>query len=563
MPIKKQYLVSFLIIFALIGLLFPLSLFAEETQGTPDSKTLLISKPVLVKETPVKILTGWRNIKLLSDLTVSVEGPAKATAGKSVDLKVIVKNNGPGEAPGTAEVEPHWAYMVDLVLSSDYSIPVKWAVQPVYQGKTKDDFVEDMLILGGRISNTKSIPSGGQVIYTLPAYIPKKTSPGVYYLGAVADPGNNVKETNENNNIYRHKIEILPPEPPVVKPPAGINSWIMPYGIGGTPLNQIKPGGLVDYTDWISGEKMNNAPFGGRLGFRHLSSNNIPTQEIKYYRWLYKHESDPAWHEFTETVGVHYVKPGVTPTFPVYILGPKVIKGMNLYEFKPYKPPGVGTYWPTTDFGDIYSGFLNSEGLPDGKYKIKLEILDKNGVLIMPNTLYKFVVPNWIAADGTIHTRLAFPAEIMAGGFVFTVHIDNRSCSANIDAPAIDTGNIADECGFLRYDPASTAPVQLAFQAKQPANFAKFTFNIWRGADFVGIASTGGEVAALSAGNYTGNGTGNFKGNFERGKLLGPTCQEGAFSANLYVLAKATTGWGHRINKLDAWDVRAFALAPK
>ena len=66
---------------------------------------------------------------------------------------------------------------------------------------------------------------------------------------------------------------------------------------------------------------------------------------------------------------------------------------MNLYEFKPHKPPGAGTYWPTTDFEDICSGFLNSEGLPDGKYKIKLEILDKNGVLIMPNTLYKFVVP--------------------------------------------------------------------------------------------------------------------------------------------------------------------------
>ncbi|WP_334110131.1 CARDB domain-containing protein [Thermodesulfitimonas autotrophica] len=151
---------------------------------------LIFAAPVLAQDESVKIkLPDLQLLKLQPDLTVSIAGPAKAVAGKSVSVKVTVKNNGLAAAPGTVDAGSSSAYMVDLVLSSDYDVPVKWAVQPVYAGKTKDDFVEDMLILGGRISNTKSISAGGQVSYTLSAYIPLKTSPGVYCLGAVVDSG--------------------------------------------------------------------------------------------------------------------------------------------------------------------------------------------------------------------------------------------------------------------------------------------------------------------------------------------------------------------------------------
>jgi hypothetical protein len=557
---RKGFLTKFqtavvLCIFLLVNVFFTLPLLAA-----PELKVTPISKV---------IVPNWKNISLVSDLTPVVEGPTKVAAGDSISLKVIVKNEGFGTAPGTAEVDYHNAYMVDLVLSSNFDIPVKWAVQPVYAGKTKDDFVDDMLMLGGRISNTQSIAPKSQSIYTLTTYIPKKTSPGIYYLGAVADPGKVVTESNENNNIFRLKIEILPPEPMVVKPPVGTPTWIMPYGVGGTTLNKIKPTGLTDYTDWMSGQTMFNAPFAGSLGFRHGYSNNILTKGIKYYRWLYKHESDTEWTEFTESVGVHYVKelPSGLPSFPVYMLGPKVINGMNLFEFRPANPPGVGTYWPTTDiFGDIYSGFLNSEALKDGKYKIKLEIYNPVGVKIMPGaTTFKFVVPNMIDASDTLWTRPSIPAEIEAGGFVFKIHIDNRPCSANIDSPSIGTSSIADACGFLRYDPAGTQPVHIAFQAKHSANFAVFGFSMVRGTDGLPIASASGEITAGTAGNYTGNGSGTFSGDFPRANLLNcsPPCTEGAFAENLYVYAKATSGWGHRINKLDAWDVRAFALAPQ
>jgi hypothetical protein len=347
----------------------------------------------------------------------------------------------------------------------------------------------------------------------------------------------------------------------------------MTYAVGGTPLYNIKDSGLTDYTDWMSDIEMVDAPFGGRLGFRHGYDGRIPTDGIKYYRWLYKHESETEWHEFNESVGVHYVKEEEGRiTFPVYMLGPRGVNGMNLYEFKPHEAPEectgwwifrtcANTYWPATDwFGDIYSGFLNSEAISDGRYEIKLEIYDKDGNLVMPDgTTFTFIVPAGVDTDGTVLTREASSTEIDNGSFVFTLHIDNRKCNATIDAPTIDTTSVADECGFLRYEPTDNATVHIAFHATHPDNFAMFNFYIVRGTE--GVTSASGEVSAYSAGVYSGDGNGNFEHDFSRGELLG-TCSEAAFSENLRVYAKATNGWGHRINRLDAYAVRAFALAP-
>nr|CBH39021.1 hypothetical protein, secreted [uncultured archaeon] len=496
----------------------------------------------------------------MPDLIVTLNGPEKVIAGEDVALEVIVSNIGSATAPGSIESEiAH--YVVDLILSSDNIIPLELAVNPVYAGKTREDFVEDMLLDGGRISNTKSISPGSSVSYNLDLNIPEKTSPGIYCLGAVVDPAKTVEELSEDNNIYYHKINILPPEMAPTEPPAGVDFWVMPYAVGGTPLYNINGSGLTNYTDWMSDFTMVDAPFGSRLGFRHGYDSRIPTEEIMYYRWLYKDESETEWHEFTETVGVHYEKKelGVL-TFPVYTLGPKGVNGMNLYEFKPHSPPEPGTSWPATDwFGDIYSGFLNSEAISDGKYEIKLEIYDEEGNQVIPaDRTFQFIVPTGVDADGTIFTREATRREVDAGGFVFALHIDNRQCSAIIDAPMIDTTSVADECGFLRYKPADET-VHIAFHATHPDNFALFNFYIIRGTKT--IISANGEVSAYSVGDFSGDGNGNFENETSRTKLL-EKCLEAAFSENLHVYAKATTGWGHRINKFDAYAVRAFALSP-
>ncbi|MEA3282277.1 MAG: CARDB domain-containing protein [Euryarchaeota archaeon] len=502
------------------------------------------------------------------DLIVAINGPEKVIAGENVALEVIVSNIGSATAPGSIESEVVY-YVVDLILSSDNNIPLELAVYPVYAGKTREDFVEDMLLEGGRISRTESISPGGSVSYTLDLYIPEKTSPGIHCLGAVVDPAEAVEELSEENNIYCHKINILPPETPPALPPEKVDFWVMPYAVGRTTLDNINANGLTNYTDWKSGYTMVYAPFGDRLGLRHGYDSRIPTNEIMYYRWSYKHENETKWQEFSEPVNVHYVKDdnGVL-TFPVYSLGPKGINGMNLYEFRPHNAPDVcesmgdcETYWPTTDwFADIYSGFLESNAISNGKHDIKLEVYDNAGNQVMPDGIkFEFIVPTGVDGNGTILTRKNTSGEIDNGGFVFPLHIDNRKCSAVIDAPAIGTIGIADECGFLRYSPGDET-VHIAFHATHPDNFALFNFYIIRGTTKV-TSVVGGEAGAHSVGNYTGDGYGNFE-NETAIELLRGSCTEAAFSENLHVYAKATTGWGHRINEYDAHAVRAFALSP-
>jgi hypothetical protein len=377
------------------------------------------------------------------------------------------------------------------------------------------------------------------------------------------------------------------PETPV-DPPSGVTTWIMPFAVGGTkiwgalpgaPAGWVKASGLTDYGGFV------DAPFGnrpdGRLGFRHGYSNDIPNG-IKYYRWRYRKTGATAWQDMFETVGRHYVKqsPAMLPSFPVYPLGPRTVGTQsNLFEFKPpapplpepSDPPDTITYWPTDDFfADIYSGFLETRSLPPnvagaaGQYEIKLEAFDAAGNQVMPGPgTFKFIVPTGVAADGeTIIAREALPAELEDGGFVFKLHIDNNHCSAAIEAAKIGATAAADACGFLRYAPASGTPVTIEFHARHPNNFATFNFRMVRGAVFLpGASAFNQEVAALIAGPYTGDGSGNFASAFPLADLLG-TCVNAAFAQRLYVFAKATTGWGYRIEAYDASALRAFALAP-
>ncbi len=370
-------------------------------------------------------------------------------------------------------------------------------------------------------------------------------------------------------------------------------TWILPYGVGGTRLDGIQPDGLTDYTDSISNLLMEDAPFGSRLGFRIGAANVIPTEGIAYYRLLYKQASAVDWIDFDEAVAVHYQleAPAKPPVFPALVLGPNDFGGKNLYRFRPHAEdlPGLVPFdsdagetvsWPSSGFlGDIYSGFLNTTAkhLAPGRYLIKLEIYNSSGEKVEPDpTTFRFVVPIGSEPDGTIITDDADPGDIVTGGFVFSLYIDNRITLAVIDEPMIGAVGAGD-CGFLEYDPSVSeidAPVDVSFHAVHPANRALLRFNIYRGPNRVELAKIdGAEVSALTTGTagifgtaYDGDGSGNFDRPFGRYELLnccGQPCIEAAFSANLHVLAKSTNGWHRRINSLDSHAVRAFALTPQ
>jgi len=361
--------------------------------------------------------------------------------------------------------------------------------------------------------------------------------------------------------------------------------WILPYAIGGTRLDQIDANGLTDYRDGISPFFfMEDAPFGGRLGFRLLHSNVIPMPAIKYYRFQYRYGNDPNeyWHDFDAPVYVRYVKRVLNfpPTFPKYFLGPHadIVPGKNLYEFRPHEEDLhslVGAYfwedvsWPTMGFlENLYSGFLDTDSLSlaPGKYRIKLEVYDQDGNQVIPGLgTFDFVVPDGVDPnDDTILTDYANPMDINSGGFVFTINIDNRHCNAEIFEPTIGTVG-AGECGFLRYDPNDpNTAVSISYNATHPGDFALFSFTLVRGPNQVNIATVRGfEVSALSAGPYIGDGSGSFEHTFLVTDLLGPCPLEAAFSENLAVYTKATNGWHQRLTQYDDYAVRAFAITPE
>jgi hypothetical protein len=381
-----------------------------------------------------------------------------------------------------------------------------------------------------------------------------------------------------------------PPEP--VDPPPGVGTWVLINRVGGILIDSIGADGLVGY-DFIDGSghtTATGAPFGGSLGLRVSHSADIPHAGLRYYRWLYNKDGDvdsggdPIWTEFAMpvagTVGRHYAdfdqaNPGQPPTFPIYTLGPKGVGGLTMYEFRPQPaelqalaPPDHTWQWPIEAVGnDIYSARLDSTSLPGGLadavglYHFKLEVRDDTGALVAPGAgTFRFIV----LTSGDGDTRLPTAGEVQDGGFVFSLHLDNRRCEAVIDAPSVGGVGADPDCGFLKFAPGDV--VDLDFHALQPhTDFAapptdRATFHFWmrRGAHV--IQNVSGEVAAPSAGAWTGDFHGNFQAGFTPGALLGP-CKQAAFAEILRVHAKATNGW-RRLSEYDAGTEWAFALTP-
>ncbi|MBN2369711.1 MAG: hypothetical protein JXO72_04425 [Vicinamibacteria bacterium] len=136
-------------------------------------------------------VTAWAQ----ADLSALIHCPASAQPGQELGKDIAVKVRNAGRAAAED-------FALDLVISSDASIPVKFAV-------VSTTFKEDALLKGGR-EHVKSLPSGRTMGVTLNGTntIPADTPPGVYFIGAVVDPGNVVRESNEKNNVATCRIRI-------------------------------------------------------------------------------------------------------------------------------------------------------------------------------------------------------------------------------------------------------------------------------------------------------------------------------------------------------------------
>lgn len=137
----------------------------------------------------------------IPDLTPTIKCPGTAVAGQELgkSIAVWVENKG-NMAAGQ--------FALDLVLSSDAAVPVDYALySSAYQ--------EDVLLQGGR-EFISSLNAGAKAAVTLNGNnrIPEDTPAGDYYLAAVVDPGQAVRESNERNNVALCRIRINRPAVP-------------------------------------------------------------------------------------------------------------------------------------------------------------------------------------------------------------------------------------------------------------------------------------------------------------------------------------------------------------
>jgi len=136
------------------------------------------------------------------DLRVRLSAPRTATAGTDIgsQIHVVAYNSGSGTAAGTASAGNN-GYMIDVMLSSDTHTPAGWATYSA-------NYHEDVLLQGGRISNTQDLAGGASKPYPTGGGIPADTPTGNYYICAKIDSGNKIAESNEGNNVTCSRIRI-------------------------------------------------------------------------------------------------------------------------------------------------------------------------------------------------------------------------------------------------------------------------------------------------------------------------------------------------------------------
>jgi hypothetical protein len=141
-------------------------------------------------------------LKRLPDLQVKFKCPTTIVAGTNIGSQIQLKvwNSGKAPAAGT-DTAGNNGYMVDLMLSTDTNTPAGWAIYSA-------NFSEDVLLQGGRISNTKTLNPGQSQMYPVGGGIPADTPPGVYYICAKVDAGNKIAELNETNNSFCVRVSI-------------------------------------------------------------------------------------------------------------------------------------------------------------------------------------------------------------------------------------------------------------------------------------------------------------------------------------------------------------------
>ncbi|GGX62681.1 CARDB domain-containing protein [Saccharospirillum salsuginis] len=143
-------------------------------------------------------ITTWA----LPDLMVGLVAPDSAQAGEDIGdaLTLTVINRGDRLARGTRSSDN--GYMVDVFITRR-TLPTGFA-------RFDEHYFDGVLLRGGRVSNTDDLAPRQRTRYRTSAQLPADIPVGRFQLCARVDPGNKVREADENNNTQCRELTINP-----------------------------------------------------------------------------------------------------------------------------------------------------------------------------------------------------------------------------------------------------------------------------------------------------------------------------------------------------------------
>lgn len=343
--------------------------------------------------------------------------------------------------------------------------------------------------------------------------------------------------------------------------------FVWPTAIGNQDL------GGIDGLETLAGTGLlpGNTPWGGTLPLQMIFSPDLPTNNVKYYRWSYRFDGDSDFTPIKASVTHRYMTITAGPVVHLNSvnLGPKPVGATaNLFEI-----PDPGLPWVDIDDpSDRPFAYFDSTGgstTPrSGMCTLLLEMFDSAGNFVpcrnpfgslnwddqpgdpaVPGTNFTYLLPQ---IGGPPDTFVTAPTQNITdhGRLIFRILVDNNSTDAELPRVKTPSGSTdSDPCGLLYYTNGSDL-VGIDYVAFHPNNFLSWSLNVNRGIQGW-AAGTGGNANAGSPG---------FPVTFSNSaaSLLGG-CSQAAFAVNLYCAARARNGYD-RQTQYDSSATIAFAL---
>lgn len=340
-------------------------------------------------------------------------------------------------------------------------------------------------------------------------------------------------------------------------------------------------------------------PFGGVITIRVQFSFDLPSNNIKYYRWsarkIKNADMTPAsggWVPLANPVAKGYaysylvgavIKPDGYASYP---LGPMVVgTSQNLFIIPPVEPSAIATagqlfpWWSTGQ--DTFCVNFDSDAMQgDGLYELKMELFKSNGTLAaVAPSVYQMPHPDTftpIIDAPAVNLELNGAGQAVA--FKMLMRFDNNAAEGEIYKIKTDPENDGtfvdaspDCCGFVPYNSAADTnnQVRISFRAYQPHNFADFVLSVIKGTCGDTLASDTAMVIGSTA-KYTRNFQSVFSHDYSPKALLGECALKivdgaqvegkAAFAELLHVQPLAVNGTSQVFGNINT--AAAFALEP-